>query len=162
MDLRAGQQKWLRTKELMPSKSGVGRLLRVTLTARRSNQLVLKEINPEYSLEGLMLKVMLRPSDAKSWLIWKCPDAGKDRSQEGKGTTEDEMVGWHYQLNGHEFKQSLRDGERQGSLVCCSPWGHKESDMTEQLENNNTASIHNNLTHLAIHILTMMFCGFEA
>ena len=77
-------------------------------------------------------------------------------------TTEDAMVEWHHQLNGHEFKQSLRDGEGQGSLVCCSPWCHKESDMTEQLENNNTASIHNNLTHLAIQILTMMFCGFEA
>ena len=60
------------------------------------------------------------------------------------------MAEWHHQLNGHEFKQSLRDGEGQGSLVCCSPWCHKESDMTEQLENNNTASIQNNLTHLAI------------
>ena len=146
----------------MPSKSGVGRLLRVPLTARRSNQLVLKEINPEYSLEGLMLKLIFWSHDAKSWLIWKCPDAGKDRRQEGKATTEDAMVEWHHQLNGREFKQSLRDGEGQGSLVCCSPWCHKESDMTEQLENNNTASIHNNLTHLAIQILTMMFCGFEA
>ena len=70
--------------------------------------------------------------------------------QEEKGATEDEMAEWHHQLNGHEFKQSLRDGEGQGSLVCCSPWCHKESDMTEQLENNNTASIQNNLTHLAI------------
>ena len=135
MDLRAGQWKWLSTKELMPSKSGVGRLLRVLLTARRSNQLVLKEINPEYSLEGLILKLIFWSPDAKSWLIWKCPDAGKDRRQEGKGTTEDEMVEWHHQLNGYEFKQSLRDGEGQGSLVCCSPWCHKESDMTEQLNN---------------------------
>ena len=50
--------------------------------------------------------------------------------------TEDEMVGWHHQLNGHEFEQALGDGEGQGSLVCCSPWGHKESDMTVQLNNN--------------------------
>ena len=53
--------------------------------------------------------------------------------QEEKGKTEDEMVGWHHQLNGHEFEQTLGDGERQGSLVCCSPWGHKELDTTEQL-----------------------------
>ena len=50
--------------------------------------------------------------------------------------TEDEMVGWHHQLNGHEFEQALRDGDGQGSLLCCSPWGHKESDMTERLNNN--------------------------
>ena len=52
-----------------------------------------------------------------------------------KGATEDEMVGWHHQLNGHEFKQTLGDGEGQGSLACCSSWGCKESDMTEQLSN---------------------------
>ena len=51
--------------------------------------------------------------------------------------TEDEMVGWHHQLNGHEFEQAQGDGEGQGSLVCCSPWGHKELDITEQLKNNN-------------------------
>ena len=51
--------------------------------------------------------------------------------------TEDEVVGWHHQLNGHEFEQALGDGEGQGSLLCCSPWGHKESDTTEQLNNNN-------------------------
>ena len=76
---------------------------------------------------------ILWPPDAKSWLIGKDPEAGKDWGQEEKGTTEDEMVGWHYRLNGHEFEQALGYGEGQGSLVCCSPWGHKESDMTEQL-----------------------------
>ena len=50
--------------------------------------------------------------------------------------TEEKMVGWHHQLNGHEFEQALRDGDGQGSLLCCSPWGHKESDMTERLNNN--------------------------
>ena len=55
------------------------------------------------------------------------------------GITEDEMVGWHHQLNGHEFGQAPRDGEGQGSLACCSPWGRKESDTTEQLNNNNDA-----------------------
>ena len=56
--------------------------------------------------------------------------------QEEKGMTEDEMVGWHHRPNGHEFEQALGDGERQGSLACCSPRGHKESDMTERLNNN--------------------------
>ena len=82
------------------------RLLRVSLTARRSNQSILKEINPEYSLEGLMTKLKLQylwPPDVKSWLIWKEPDAGKDWRQEEKGTT-DEMVGWHHRLNGHEIE----------------------------------------------------------
>ena len=71
-----------------------------------------------------------------SRLIGKDPDAGKDGRQE-KGTTEDKMVGWHHQLNAHEFEQGLGDGEGQGSLVCCSPWGHKELVTTEQLNNNN-------------------------
>ena len=70
------------------------------------------------------------PRDAKNWLIGKDPDSGKDWRQE-KGTTEDEIVGWHHQLNGHEFEQAL--GDRQGSLVCCSPWGHIDSDTTERL-----------------------------
>ena len=65
------------------------------------------------------------------------PDAGKDRGQEKKGATEDEMVGWHGQLNGHEFEHTLGDGEGQGSLACCSPCSSKESDMTEQLNSNN-------------------------
>ena len=69
--------------------------------------------------------------DAKNWLIWKDPDAGKDWRHEEKGTTEDEMVGWHYRLNGHEFEQALGAGDGQGSLACCSPWGHKESDTIE-------------------------------
>ena len=66
------------------------------------------------------------------WLIWKDPEAGKDWRQE-KGTTEDEMVEWHHRLNGHEFESTPGVGDGQGSLACCSPWGHKESDMTEQL-----------------------------
>ena len=70
--------------------------------------------------------------DVKNWLIGKDPDAEKDWRRE-KGTTEDEMVGWHHWLDGHEFKQALGVGNGQGSLVCCSPWGHKESDMTEWL-----------------------------
>ena len=66
----------------------------------------------------------------KSRLIRKDPDAGKDRRQEKKGMTEDEMVGWDHQLNGHEFEQALGDSEGQGSLACCSPWDCKQSDTT--------------------------------
>ena len=72
-------------------------------------------------------------SDVKNWLIGKDPDAGKDWRQEEKGTTEDEMVGWHHQLNGHESERALEVGDGQGSLACCSPWGHKESDLTEKM-----------------------------
>ena len=94
------------------------RLLRVSWTARRSNQSILKEINPENPLEGLMLK----PPDVKSQLTRKDPDAGKNSGQEEKGP-EDEMVRWHHLLSGHKFEQTLEDGEGQESLVCCSPWG---------------------------------------
>jgi len=66
----------------------------------------------------------------KRRLIGKDPDGGKDQGQEEKRATEDEMVGWHHQLNGHEFEQTPGDSERQGSLVCCNPWGQKESDTT--------------------------------
>ena len=70
-------------------------------------------------------------TDVKNWLIWKDPDAGKDWRWEETGMTEDEMVGWHHWLSGHEFEKALGVGDGQGSLVCCSPWGHKELDMTE-------------------------------
>ena len=73
------------------------------------------------------------PLDVKNWLTGKDPDAGKNWRQEEKGSTEDEMVGWHHWLNGHEFGQVLGVGDEQGSLVCCSPWGRKDSDMTVQL-----------------------------
>ena len=109
------------------------RLLRVPWTARRSNQSILREISPECSLEGLMLKLKLQYFDAKSWLIWKDPDAGKDWGQEEKGTTEDEMVGWHHQLDGHGFGWTPGVGDGQGGLVCCVSCGRKESDTTEWL-----------------------------
>ena len=109
-------------------------LLRVPWTARRSNQSTLKEMNPKYSLEGHVeaQTPILWPPDVKSWLIRK-DDAGKYWNQKEKGTTEDEMFGWHHQLNGHEFEQALGDGDGQASLVCCSPWGRKESDRSERL-----------------------------
>ena len=82
------------------------RLLRVLLTARRSNESILKEISPEYSLEGLMLKSNLLATWWEELTHWKTPDAGKDWGQEEKGMTEDEMVGWHHQLDGHESEQA--------------------------------------------------------
>ena len=115
------------------------KFLRPLWTTGRSDQSTLKETNPEYSLEGLKAKAespILWPHNSKSWLIGKDSDRGKDWGQE-KGATEDKMVGWCQWLNGHEFELSLGDGERQRSLACCSPWGHKSSDTTEQLSNNN-------------------------
>ena len=76
---------------------------------------------------------ILWPPDVKSWLLGKDPDAGKYWRQEKKGTTEDEKVGWHHGLDGHEFEQAPGVGDGQGGLACCSPWGRKESDTPEQL-----------------------------
>ena len=76
---------------------------------------------------------ILWPPDVNNWFIWKDPYVGKDWGQEEKGMTEDEMVGWHHWLNGCEFEQTPGVGDGQGGLACCSPWGHKELDMTERL-----------------------------
>ena len=76
---------------------------------------------------------ILWPSHAKSWLIGKDSDAGRDWGREEKGTTEDEMAGWHHWLNGHGFGWTLGVGDGQGGLACCNSWGHKESDTTERL-----------------------------
>ena len=102
------------------------RLLRVPWTARRSNQSILKEISPEYSLEGLVLKQKLQYFGhliTKNWLIGKDLDVGKDWRQEEKGVTENEVAGWHQWINGHESEQTLGDSEGQGSSTRCSPWG---------------------------------------
>ena len=77
---------------------------------------------------------ILWPPDVESWLIWKDPDAGKDWGQVEKGTTEDEIVGWHHRHNGHRFGWTLGVGEGQGGLACCGSWGHKVSDTTEWLK----------------------------
>ena len=106
--------------------------MRILWTARRSNQSILKEISPEYSLEGPMLKLKLQYFGQ----LMRRTDIGKDWGKlrvEEKGMTEDEMVGWHHQLNGHEFQHAPGVGDGQGSLACCSPWGRKELDTTERL-----------------------------
>ena len=108
------------------------KLLRVPWTASRSNQSILKEINPKYSLKGLMLKLKLQYFGHLMWrtdTLEKTLMLGKNEGKE-KGMPDDEMVGWHHWLNGHEFEQALGVGDGQGSLECCSAWGHKESDTT--------------------------------
>ena len=114
------------------------KILESPLESRRPNHSVLKEITPGYSLEGLMPKLKLWPPDAKSQLIGKKKTwFWKDWEQEEKGTTEDDMVGWPHWLNGHEFEQTQGDSEGQGSLAYYNPWGHKEQDTIERLNNNN-------------------------
>ena len=102
--------------------------MRVPWTARKSNQSIIKEIGPEYSLEGLVLKLklqyfghLMRRTDSLENSLM----LGKIEGRRRRGQ-EDGMVGWHHPLDGHEFEQALRIGDGQGSLACCSPWGHKE------------------------------------
>ena len=98
----------------------------------------IKPVNPKGSQFWIFIgktdaeaeAAILWPPDVKNWLIGKDSDAGEDWRQNEKEATEDEMVGWYCQLNGHEFEQTLGDSERQGSLACCSSWDLKESDMT--------------------------------
>ena len=138
------------------------RLLRVPWTARRSNQSILKEIHPEYLLEGLTLKLklqyfgyLIRRTDS----LEKHLDAGKDWRQEEKGTTEEEMVGWHHRLNGHEFEQAPGVGDGQRSLACCSPWGCKESDMTDWLDWTELI-MDNNIVSIIKKLKLFTFSGF--
>ena len=114
------------------------RLFRVPWTARRSNQSILKETSPEHSLEGLRLKLKLQyfghqmqRTDSLEKTLMLGQTSGR---WEEKGTAEDEMLRWHHQLDGHEFEQAPAVGDEQGSLACCSPWGHSQtwlSDWTE-------------------------------
>ena len=98
-----------------------------------------KSVNPKGNQSWIFIgrtdaeaeTLILWPPDLKNWLTGKDPDAGQDWRQEEKGTREDEMVGWHHRLDGHEFEQAPGVGDGQGGLACCSPWGHKELDLTE-------------------------------
>ena len=103
------------------------RLVRIPWTSRRCNQSILKEISPEAETS------ILWPPDAKSWLIWKDPDVGKNCGQEEKGMTEDEMIGRHHRLNGHGFGWTPGVGDGQRGLAFCGSCGHKELDTTERL-----------------------------
>ena len=110
------------------------RLLRVPWTARRSNQSILKEISPEYSLQGLILKLKLQHFGHQMWRtdsFEKTLMLGKSEGRRRKGQ---QMVGWHHQFKGHEFERALGIDNGQRGLGCYSPWGRKESDMIEWLK----------------------------
>ena len=119
-------------------------VLEKTLESPLDNKEI-KPVNPKRNKLWIIIRKtdnetgapILWPPDAKCQLIEKGPDAGKDWGQEEKEVIKDAMVGWHYWFNGHEFEQAPGDGEGQGSLACCSTWGHKELDTTEWLNNNN-------------------------
>ena len=132
------------------------RLLRVPWTARRSNQSILKDISPGCSLEGMMLKLKLQYF---GHLMWRAdsledPDAGRDYGQKEKGMTEDEMAGWHHQLDGSESGWTPGVGDGQGGMTCCDSWGGKESD-SERL--NWTELIVNVLLFLQIVIDRLIY-----
>ena len=119
-------------------------VLEKTLESPLDNKEI-KPVNPKRNKLWIIIRKtdtetgapILWPPDARSQLTEKGPDAGKDWGQEEKEVIKDAMVGWHYWFNGHEFEQAPGDGEGQGSLACCSTWGHKELDTTEWLNNNN-------------------------
>ena len=111
------------------------RLLRVPWIARRSNQSILKEINPGISLEGMMLKLKLQYFGHLMWRVdsLEKTDSGRDWGQEEKGMTEDEMAGWHHWVDGRESEWTPGVGDGQGGLACCDPWGCNDLDTTERL-----------------------------
>ena len=128
--------------------------MRVPWTARRSNQSILKEISPEYSLEGLILKLkhqyfghlMRRPDSLEK------TDVGKDGGQEEKGETEEEKIGWHHLLNGHEFEQTPEDSEGQASLTCCRSWsGRVEHDLVAEQQQLPNKSLYNLSATWSLH-----------
>ena len=128
MDVRVGPWRRLSTKELMLSTCGVGKD-----SWESFEQQQIKPVNPKGNQSWLFIgrtdaeaeATILWPADVKNWLIRKDPDAVKDWRQEENGMTEDEIVGWYHELNGHKFEQASGDGEGQGSLACYSPKGHR-------------------------------------
>ena len=136
MDVRVGLWRRLSTEELMLLNCGLEKTLESPLDC--------KEIQPVHSEgdqpwdffgrnDAKAEDPVLWPPHAKSWLIGKDSDAGRDWGQEEKGMTEDEMAGWHHRLDGHESEWTPGDGDGQGGLACCNSWGRKESGTTEQL-----------------------------
>ena len=140
MDVRVGPIKKAEPQRIDAFELWYWRLLKSPLDCKE-----IKPVKPKENQSWIFIgrtnaeaeAPILWPSDVKNGLIGKDPDAGKDWRQEEKGTTEDEIVGWHHQLNRHEFEQTPGGSEGQGSLTCCSLWGPKESKKTEQLNNNN-------------------------
>ena len=136
MDVRVVPERRMSTKELMLLSCFAGEDSWKSLDSKE-----IKPVNPKGNQPWIFTGItdakalILWLPDEKSQLIGKDPDAGKDWSQDEKGLTEDEVVGWHHWLNGLKFEQTLGDNEGQGNLACCSPWGHKESDTIERLNN---------------------------
>ena len=136
MGVRVGLWRKLSTEELMLLNHSVGedsweslgcKEIQPVLSKGDQSWVFFGRTNAKAETPGLW------PPYVKSWLTGKDSDAGRDWGQEEKGTTEDEMAGWHHQLNGHEFELISRVGDGQGALACCNSWGRKESDTTEQL-----------------------------
>ena len=135
MDVRVGLWRKLSTEELMLLNCAV------EVSGQSLDCKKIQPVHPKGDKSWILIErtdaeaetPILWPPDAKSLLIGKDPDAGKDWWQEEKGMTEDEMVGWHHWLNKHEFEQALGVGDGQGSLACCIPWSCKELDTTERL-----------------------------
>ena len=133
MDVRVGLWRKLSAEELMLLNCGVGE--------DSWESLEIQPVHPKGDQSWVFIRrtdaeaetPIVWPPDAKSWLLWKDPDAGKDWGQEEKGMTEDKMAGWHHWLVGRESEWTLGVGDGQGGLVCCGSWGHKELDMTEWL-----------------------------
>ena len=115
------------------------RLSRVLWTARISNNPILRRstLNIHWGTDAEAEAPILWSPYGKNWFIEEDPDAGEDWGQEEKVVTENDLVGWYHQLNGHEFDQTPGDSEGQGSLICCSPWSCKDLDITEQLNSNS-------------------------
>ena len=126
-----------------------------------SSQINDKEINPGISLEGMMLKLKLQYFGhlMRSWLIGKDFDAGRDWGQEEKGTTEDEMAGWHHWPDGRESEWTPGVGDGQGGLACCDSWGRKESDTTEWL--NLTELNRSDLPHIPVCDMIILMGWFS-
>ena len=134
-------------------------LSRVLWTARISNNPILRKSIPDihWRTDAEAEAPILWSPYGEDWFIEKDPDAGEDWGQEEKVVTENDLVGWYHQLNGHESEQTPGDSEGQGSLACCSPWGCKESDTTEWL--NWTASVISESWH--IHTILISFCRWK-
>ena len=141
MDVRVGLWRKLSAKELMLLNCGIGEDSWESLGQQRDQSIQsIKPVNPKGNQSWIFIgrtdteavTLTLWPPDAKSWFIWKDPDR-KDWRWEEKGMTDDEAVGWHHWFNGYELQYTLEVGDGQGSLMCYSPWGRKDSDTTEWL-----------------------------
>ena len=144
----------------MLSNVGLEKILESPLDCKE-----IKPVNPKENQLWIFIgrtdaeAVILWPPNVKSWLIGKDPSAGKHWRQEEKGMTQHDMVGWHHWLNGHEFEQTPWDSEGQGSLACCSPWGHKESDLATEKQNHHRSQFLK--VNLLLHVYTLCWFYFS-